>query len=90
MLLFMLYFCLITVACKNQLVLFYKINLKVTLLFILFQHLVFRIKGGHRLKLYKNLVLRKIFGPNRDEVTGELRKLYHEKLHDQYSSPNIV
>jgi hypothetical protein len=35
-------------------------------------------------------VLRKIFGPKRDEVTGEWRKLHNEELHDLYSSPTIV
>jgi len=35
-------------------------------------------------------VLTIIFGPKRDEVTGELRKLHNEKLNDLYSSPNIV
>jgi hypothetical protein len=35
-------------------------------------------------------VLRRIFGPKRDEVTGEWRKLHNEDLHDLYSSPNIV
>jgi hypothetical protein len=36
------------------------------------------------------MVLRRIFGPNRDEVTKEWRKLHNEKLNDLYSSPNIV
>jgi hypothetical protein len=35
-------------------------------------------------------VLRRIFGPKRDEVTGDCRKLYNEELHNLYSSPNII
>jgi hypothetical protein len=35
-------------------------------------------------------VLRRIFGPRRDEVTGDWRKLHNEKLHNFYSSPNII
>jgi hypothetical protein len=35
-------------------------------------------------------VLRSIFGPKRDEVTGEWRKLHDEELHDLYSSPSII
>jgi len=38
----------------------------------------------------RKLVLRRIFGPRRDEVTGEWRRLHNEKLNDMYSSPNIV
>ena len=38
----------------------------------------------------KNMVLRRIFGPRRDEVTGEWRKLYNEELNELCSSPNIV
>ena len=40
--------------------------------------------------MFKNRVLRRIFGPKRDEVTGECRKVQNEKLNDLYSSPNIV
>jgi len=42
-----------------------------------------------RLRMFENRVLRRKFGPKRDEVTGEWRKLHNEELNDQYSSPNI-
>jgi hypothetical protein len=44
----------------------------------------------HRLGVFENRVLRRIFGPKRDEVTGEWRKLHNEVLHDLYSSPSII
>jgi hypothetical protein len=40
--------------------------------------------------MFENRVLRKQFGPKRDEVTGEWRKLHNEELNDLYSLPNIV
>ena len=40
--------------------------------------------------MFENRVLRRIFGPMRDGVTGEWRKLHNEKLNDLYFSPNIV
>jgi hypothetical protein len=42
------------------------------------------------LRVFENRVLRRIFGPNRDEVTGQRRKLHSEELHNLYSSPNII
>jgi hypothetical protein len=44
----------------------------------------------HRLRVFENRVLRRIFGPKRDEVTGGWRKLRNEELHGLYSSPSIV
>jgi hypothetical protein len=40
--------------------------------------------------VFENRVLRRIFGPKRDEVTGEWRKLHNEELHNLYSSPDII
>jgi len=40
--------------------------------------------------VFENRVFRRIFGPKRDEVRGEWRKLYNEEFNDLYSSPNIV
>jgi hypothetical protein len=44
----------------------------------------------HRLRVFENRVLRRIFGPKRDEVTGDWRKLHNEELHNLYSSQNII
>ena len=40
--------------------------------------------------MFENRVFRRVFGPNRDEVTGEWRKLHNKELRDLYSLPNIV
>jgi hypothetical protein len=40
--------------------------------------------------VFENRVVRRIFGPKRDEVTGEWRRLHNEELNDLYSSPNII
>jgi hypothetical protein len=40
--------------------------------------------------VFENRVPRRIFGPERDEVTGERRRLHNEELNDLYSSPNII
>jgi hypothetical protein len=48
------------------------------------------LREEHRLRLFENRVQRIIFGPKRDEVTGEWRDLHNEELHILYSSPNII
>jgi len=48
------------------------------------------LREERRLRVFENRILKKIFGPKRDEVTREWRKLHMEKLNDLYSSPNMV
>jgi len=47
------------------------------------------LREERRLRVFENRVLRRVFGPKRDEVTKEWRKLHNEELNDLYSSPNI-
>jgi hypothetical protein len=48
------------------------------------------LKEEHRLRVFENRLLRRIFGPKRDEVTGGWRKVHNEELHGLHSSPSIV
>jgi hypothetical protein len=48
------------------------------------------LREEHRLRVFENRVLRRIFGPKRDHVTRDWRKLHNEEIHNLYSSPNII
>jgi hypothetical protein len=47
------------------------------------------LREGHKLRVFKNSAMRRIFGPKRDKVTRGWTKLHNEELHDLYSSPSI-
>jgi hypothetical protein len=51
---------------------------------------ILTLREEHRLRMIENRVLRRLFGPKKDEVTGEWKKLHNEELHNLYSSPNII
>jgi hypothetical protein len=48
------------------------------------------LREGHRLQMFDNRVLRRIFGPKKGEVRGDWRKLHNEELQNLYPSPNII
>jgi hypothetical protein len=48
------------------------------------------LREERKLRVFENMVLRRIFGPRRDEITGKWRRLHNEELNDLYSSPSIV
>jgi hypothetical protein len=48
------------------------------------------LREEHRLRVFENRALRRIFGPTREEVTGEWRKFHNKELHELYSSPSII
>jgi hypothetical protein len=61
-----------------------------TFFFVWVQTWSLTLREGHRLRVFENKVVRRIFGPKRDEVTGDWRKLHNEELQNLYSSPSII
>ena len=65
---------------------------KTIILLVLYGHETWfmTLKDEHRLRVFENRVLKRIFGPKRDEVTGEWRRLHNKELYAPYSSSNIL
>jgi hypothetical protein len=55
-----------------------------------FQTWSLTLREEQRWRVFENRVLRRMFGPKRDEVTGECKKLHNEELHELYFSPSII
>jgi hypothetical protein len=69
-----------------------KIHTTIILLVVLYgcETWSLKLREERRLRVSENRVLRRVFGPKRDEVTGEWRKLHNEEVNDLYPLPNIV
>jgi hypothetical protein len=69
-----------------------KIHRTIILPVVLYGHQTWSLtlKEKHSLRVFENRVLRRIFGPKRDEVTGEWRKLHSGELRNLYPPPNII
>ena len=75
--------------CKDQDIYIYIIIILPVVLYG-FETWSLTLREESKLRVFENMVLRRIFGPRSDEVTGECRRLHNEELNDLYSSPNIV
>ena len=88
----LIYFLVYLICLSN--VLMYFIGLNHVLMYLKWPeqpcNVFYVSKQPLMLRVFENRVLGKVFGPKRDEVTREWRKLHNEKLNDRYSLPNIV
>jgi hypothetical protein len=78
----------INFACNNLLM--GKVGTFSYYIYIYIYIYIIHLREEHRLRVFENRVLRRIFGPKRDEVTGKYRKLHNKELHDLYSSLSII
>jgi hypothetical protein len=74
---------------RNVKVKIYKTVILAAVLYV-FEAWSLTLREEHRLRVFENRILRRIFVPKRVEVTGEWRKLYNEELHNLYSYPDII
>jgi hypothetical protein len=82
-------FCLLA-CCLGRQRLKYKKNIILPLVLCGYEIWSLMLRVEHRLRVFENRVLRRIFGPKRDEVMGEWRRFHNGELHNLYSSPNII
>jgi len=59
-------------------------------LFLWVCNLCVTLREEHRLRVFENRLLRRLFGPKGEELAGGWRRLHNEDLHNLYSSPNII
>jgi hypothetical protein len=81
--------CCLLVCCQNLKIRIYKTIILPVVLYGC-ETWSLTLREEHTLRAFENRVLRRIFGPKRDEVTGEWRQLHNEELSDFYSSPSII
>jgi len=87
---------IIIIICNNSMLLSKNLKIKIHRTIILpiilygCETWLLTLKEERKLRVFENMVLRRIFGPRRNKLTGEWRRLHNEDLNDLYSSPNIV
>jgi hypothetical protein len=82
-------FCLLVCCQKNLIIRIYKTIILPVVLYGC-ETWSLTLREEHRLRVFENRALRRIFGPKRDEVKGEWRKLHNKELRDLYFSPSII